>query len=59
MNQKKRRSAWNLDNSKVAEAEKVLRDFNRLPSDAEELLRLLAKGQPIRNFFAGTEHQRN
>jgi hypothetical protein len=49
MKRKKRRSAWNLDKSKVAEAEKVLRDFNRLPSDAEKLVRLLEEGRPIRS----------
>jgi hypothetical protein len=49
MKRKKRRSAWNLDKAKIAEAEKVYREFNTLPSDAEKLLRLLADGRPIRS----------
>jgi len=49
MKQKKRRSSWNVDKSKIAEAEKVLRDFSRLPRDPEKLLQLLAEGRPIRS----------
>jgi hypothetical protein len=49
MKQVKRRSAWNLDKSKVIAAEQVLREFNSLPRDPGKLLQLLAEGRPIRS----------
>ena len=48
MRKAKRRSAWNLDKNKIAAAERVLQEANRLPRDPEKLLQVLAINKPAR-----------
>jgi PcfJ-like protein len=48
MKKRKRRSNWNIDKEKIAAAEKVLQEANRLPRNTEKLLQVLADQKPTR-----------
>ena len=45
---KKRKSAWDLDPSRIASAEACLRESRRLLRDPERVLRMLADGRPVK-----------